>query len=137
MTTHDPTPVTPDPTPTAQPFWDGLAAGRVDLQRCSRCQAWVWYPRSRCPACLSADLTWTTIDGGGEIYTFTIARQPTNPAFAETENLILAVITLDVGPRMTTTIEGIDPGDVEVGMRVVPCIVPTPDGPPLLRYQPA
>lgn len=132
-----PTPVIPDPTPTSQPFWDALAEGRVDIQRCDDCGTWVWYPRSRCSGCLSPNLTWTTVSGEGVVYTFTVARQPTNPNFAGSDNLILAVVTLAEGPRITTTLEGVAPDEAEVGMTVVPCIVATDGGPPLLRFQPA
>ena len=78
-----PAPITPMPTPTSQPFWDALAEGRVDIQRCGQCESWVYYPRARCPQCLSDQLTWTTISGEGNVYTFTVARQPTTPAFAD------------------------------------------------------
>ena len=93
MTTQpQPAPIVPDPTPTAQPFWDALAAGRVDLQHCADCGHWVYYPRSRCSACMSRNLVWETISGEGTLYTFTIARQPTTPAFSEVHDLVLAVV---------------------------------------------
>ena len=38
----------PVPTPTSRPFWDGLAAEEVRIQRCDDCGGWVFYPRSRC-----------------------------------------------------------------------------------------
>ncbi|MDH3684244.1 MAG: zinc ribbon domain-containing protein, partial [Acidimicrobiia bacterium] len=78
-----PTPITPVPTPTSQPFWDALADGRVLIQRCLQCDTWVYYPRARCSHCLSDSLEWTEVSGEGTVYTFTVARQPTTPAFAE------------------------------------------------------
>ena len=38
--------IVPDPTPTSQPFWDGLAEGRVVLQRCDDCGSWKIIPIS-------------------------------------------------------------------------------------------
>jgi uncharacterized OB-fold protein len=131
-----PAPVVPDPTPTSQPFWDALAEGRVELQHCRSCSGWVYYPRSRCSHCLSEDLAWEEISGEGTLYTFTVARQPTTPAFSETENLLIAVVELDEGPHVTTSLEQVAIEDVVAGMRVKPCFVPT-DGVTLLRYQPA
>lgn len=131
-----PAPITPDPTPTSQPFWDALADERVVLQQCDDCEGWVYYPRSRCSHCLSANLTWKPITGEGTVYTFTVARQPTTPAFSEVDNLILAVVELDEGPKVTSSLELVDEADVRVGMRVKPAFVPTADG-AILRHQPA
>ena len=131
-----PAPIVPDPTPTAQPFWDALAAGRVDLQHCADCGQWVYYPRSRCSQCMSDNLAWETITGDGVLYTFTIARQPTTPAFHEVHNLILAVVQLDEGPKVTTSLENVAEADVRIGMRVKPYFHQAGDL-TLLRYQPA
>ncbi|MFT7598864.1 MAG: putative OB-fold protein [Acidimicrobiales bacterium] len=130
-----PAPITPDPTPTSQPFWDALTEGRVELQQCDDCRGWVYYPRSRCSHCLSANLTWTQISGEGTLYTYTVARQPTTPAFDDTENLLLAVVELDEGPKVTTSLEGLAVADIEVGMRLKPLFVPAGEQ-VLLRYQP-
>ena len=73
----------PTPTPTSAPFWDALKDGVVKLQKCNDCGAWVFYPRSRCSNCLADALTWHAVSGLGTLYTFTIARQPTSPHFAE------------------------------------------------------
>ena len=59
----------PEPTPVSQPFWDALRDERIELQRCDDCGRWVYYPRSRCPSCLSDRLTWTPVDGDGTVYT--------------------------------------------------------------------
>jgi uncharacterized OB-fold protein len=131
-----PAPIDPIPTPTSQPFWDALADGRVELQQCDACHSWVYYPRSRCTTCLSADLVWKEIAGTGTLSTFTVARQPTTSAFAEVENLILAVVTLDQGPKMTSSLENVEIGDVVIGMRLAPLFVRAGEQ-TLLRHQPA
>ncbi len=132
-----PAPITPVPTPTSQPFWDGLAERRVLIQRCSQCDTWVYYPRARCSHCLSDSLEWTEVSGEGTVYTFTVARQPTTPAFAEVTDPVIAVVELDEGVRVTTSLEGVDPDDVVVGMRVGPVFAPADDGVWVLRHQPA
>src|SRR5690349_4739112 len=96
-----PRPVAIDAT---RPFWDGLAADEVRLQRCRACSSWVFYPRPRCSVCLSADLGWQTVSGRGTVYTFTVARQATHPAFAAEVPQLLAIIELDEGVRITSTI---------------------------------
>ena len=110
----------PRRTPTSAPFWDGLDADRVRIQRCDACGAWVHYPRTRCPECLADRLEWHDVSGHGTVLTFTVARQPTARPFADEVPQLLAVVELDEGVRMTTTLVGVDPGAITVGMPVVP-----------------
>jgi uncharacterized protein len=134
----------PRATPTSMPFWSGLDEDRVRLQRCDACGTWVHYPRSRCPHCLSNRLAWHDVSGHGTVLTFTVARQPTARPFADEVPQILAVVELDEGVRMTTTLVDVDPdvdpdvdhGALRVGMPVVPVFDHGPDGVTLLRFRP-
>jgi hypothetical protein len=131
----------PHRTPTSAPFWDGLDAERVRIQRCDACGAWVHYPRSRCPECLADRLVWHDVSGHGTVLTFTVARQPTARPFADEVPQLLAVVELDEGVRMTTTLVDVDPGSITVGMPVVPVFDHLPgDGSSgavtLLRFRP-
>lgn len=127
----------PVPTPTSAPFWEGLREGKVRLQRCGACQSWVFYPRNRCPRCLSDALAWHTVSGNGTLVTFTVARQPTAPHFADEVPQKLAVVELEEGVRLTTTLVGVEERDIRVGMRVKPSFDPVSDEITLLRYRPA
>lgn len=122
-------------TAISAPFWDGLKDGRVMLQQCDSCQQWVFYPRRHCSHCWSHQLTWKEVSGGGSLYTYTVARVPTLPEFAGAELQILAVVELDEGVRMNTTLVGLDPEQIKVGMRVKPVRARVnSDGSMLLRY---
>jgi uncharacterized OB-fold protein len=127
----------PLPTPTSQPFWDGLAHGVVRVQQCDACGAWVHYPRHRCPVCLSDRLTWRVVAPHGTVYTFTVARRPTASVFADEVPQVIAVVELDVGAHMTTTLVDVDPADVRVGMPVAGVFDAGSDGVTLLRFRPA
>ena len=94
----------PQPTPTSQPFWDGLAEERVILQRCNDCSHWVFYPRTHCSACLSPNLTWTQVSGKGRIYTYTIAHRPTAPQFEGDSPQFIAVVELAEGVRLNLSL---------------------------------
>jgi uncharacterized OB-fold protein len=124
-------------TPTSAPFWNGLKDGVVRLQRCGTCQSWVFYPRNRCPGCLSDALQWRDVSGKGTLYTYTIARQPTSPHFANEVPQLLAVVELDEGVRVTTTLVNIAPDAIKIGMRVKPYFDHVSDDVTLLRYQAA
>ena len=126
----------PQRTPTSAPFWDGLDADRVRIQRCDACGTWVHYPRSRCPHCLSDRLAWHDVAGHGTVLTFTVARQATARPFADEVPQLLAVVELDEGVRMTTTLVDVDPEAVAVGLPVVAAFDHRPDGATLLRFRP-
>lgn len=123
----------PQATDTSRPFWQALREHRVMIQRCSDCATWVFYPRSNCPHCLSDQLNWIEISGQGEIYSFTIARVPTLPEFADEAPQILAVVQLPEGPRINTTLVGMSPEMAKIGMKVKPVFDDAVDM-TLLRY---
>ena len=123
------------PTPRTQPFWDALKAHRIDIQQCDDCQRWVFFPRLHCPHCFSRSLSWKTVSGAGELHTFTLARLPTLPELADELPQKLAVVQLDEGPHLNTTLVGVEEGDIKVGMRVKPVFDDiVPGEVTLLRY---
>jgi len=127
----------PLPTPVTRPFWQGLAEGRVLVQQCGDCDGWVFYPRSHCSHCLSDRLEWREVSGAGTLYTFTITRQPTSPHFADEVPQRLAVVELDEGIRMTSTLVNMRDEDIRIGMRLVPFFDRVSADVTLLRFQPA
>ena len=126
----------PVPTATSQVFWESLSEGKIRIQYSPSTGAWVYYPRVLAPGSLADDLEWREISGAGSLYTFTIARRPTAPAWADSLPQILAVVELDEGPRLTTEIVNAQPEDLRIGQRVRPVFSPTADpAVTLLRYE--
>jgi uncharacterized OB-fold protein len=127
----------PTATPTSAPFWAGLREGVVRIQHCGPCERFVFYPRSHCPGCLSPDLDWRAVSGLGRLHTFTITSTPTAPMFAEEVPQQLAIVELDEGVRLATTLVGVEPGEIEIGMRLEAVFDPTEGGEGvLLRFRP-
>ncbi len=127
----------PVATHTSQPFWEALTRHEVQIQQCSDCGAWVYYPRAFCPKCLSPELEWKQISGKGTLYSFTIARRPTAPFWADEVPQRIVVVELDEGPRLTSTLCNVDLGDIRVGMRLQPVFDDISDKDvTLLRYEP-
>lgn len=124
----------PQPTPISAPFWEGLKAHQVRLQQCDDCAHWIFFPRAHCPRCASAKLSWRDVAGTGTLYTYTVARVPTLPEFADEMPQILAVVQFDEGPNVNTTLVGIDEAQLRVGMRVRPVFDDRPGAVTLLRY---
>jgi len=136
MNTHLDKPL-PVPTPVTRPFWDGLAERRIRIQRCLDCERWVFYPRSHCSHCLSERLEWREVSGAATLYTYTVTRQPTAPFFADEVPQRLAVVQLDEGVRMTSTLVGVDDADIRIGMRLKPVFDPVSADVTMLRFAPA
>ena len=126
----------PQITETTKPFWDALKEERVRLQFCIECDRWVFYPRSNCPTCLTTDMQWREIDGLGTLYSFTVARTPPSPHFSEDVPFYIAMVDLDVGVRLTSSITQADSNEVRVGMRLQPFFDHINDEVSLLRFRP-
>jgi len=124
----------PQPTPVTQPFWDGLAEHEIRIQQCDDCGAWVFYPRSHCHRCLSDRLTWRVVSGAATLYSFTIARQPTAPFFADEVPQRLAVVELAEGVRLTSTLVDMADADICIGMALRPVFDPVSADITMLRF---
>jgi uncharacterized OB-fold protein/acyl dehydratase len=126
----------PRPTPLSQPFWDGLKAHELRIQRCEDGGHAVFFPRSHCPRCGSRRLRWETASGQGTLYTYTVARVPTLPEFTDEMPQLLAVVALDEGPHVNTTLVGTEPSGLRVGQRVRAVFDERPGAVTLLRFTP-
>ncbi|MBU9767287.1 acyl dehydratase [Mycobacterium sp. TNTM28] len=129
----------PVKTPTSAPFWEALAQHRIVIQYSPSAQAYVFYPRVLAPRTLADDLQWREISGLGTLYSYTVARRPVGPHFADAVPQILAIVEWDEGPRFSTEMVDVAPEDLSVGMRVKPVFCDYPDafagaGVTMLRY---
>jgi uncharacterized OB-fold protein len=108
----------PEPSGVTVPFWDAAAKHKLLIQQCRACGSHQFYPRYNCTKCGSVELDWVEASGRGQIYSYTIARRPTHPAFANEVPFVIAIVDLEEGARMTTNIVGCDPEEVSIGMSV-------------------
>ena len=132
MSTNKPMPM---PTAISAPFWNGLKEGRLTIPQCKSCGHWIFFPRRHCDKCWSQDLEWKEVRGAGTLYTYTLTRVPTLPDFADEMPQKLAVVELDEGVRINTTLVGLDEGEIKVGMRVKAVFdTVNSDGTALLRF---
>jgi len=110
--------IVPGPDPLTQPYWDGVAQGELRLQHCAAC-AHVWHPPlPMCPKCHSQDVAWRPVSGGGTLYSYTIAHHVVHPAMAGRVPYLIALVTLDEGPRVVSGLPGCAFDAVRVGMRL-------------------
>jgi len=128
----------PVPTPDSRPFWNGLAEQKILLKHCRDCDCVFHYPRVTCPNCLSSDLDWKQASGQGTLYTYTISRRPTHPLFADEVPQFMAVVELEEGPRITSTLLNVPENNIQIGMALTPVFEHNEkEKITLLRFQPA
>ena len=119
---------TPDTNPETKPFWDGCAAGKFLLRRCTSCKKAHWYPRSLCPFCFG-DCEWVEASGKGKIYTFSVMTRAETP-------YAIGYVTLEEGPSMMTNFVDCDFATLKIGQDVKLKFVPSEGGPPIPMFAP-
>jgi uncharacterized OB-fold protein len=101
-----------------QGFWDGVKERKLVFQRCRDCGLFVHRPRPMCPRCLSTSKEWVPSEGKGKVYCW-VNFVYANVAYPGIKvPYPVAVIEMIEGVRMISNLQGIEPGDVYIGMPV-------------------
>jgi uncharacterized OB-fold protein len=125
----------PKPSPTSRPYWEAARRHELQLQHCGACGGYIYYPRPRCPNCMSDNLTWERVTGRGKLYSYTIVRRASTRSFADGP-YVLAIVELDEGPHMTTNL--ITPLEqLKIGMPVTVYFDDVTSEHTLVKFKPA
>lgn len=108
----------PEPDGRSQPFFDGANDGVLRLQRCLRCDTWMWPVRARCIACASPALEWCAASGTGIVHSYSWVHHTSDPAFAAEAPFNVALVDLNEGVRIFTTVIDIDPDSLRIDLPV-------------------
>jgi uncharacterized OB-fold protein len=73
----------PIPDRDSLPFWEGVRAGELRVQRCRGCGAYRWPARAICNRCHSFDADWVVLSGRGVVRSWVTTHQPFAPAFKD------------------------------------------------------
>jgi uncharacterized protein len=116
--------------PSTAPFWRAAREHRLVIQHCTSCGAHQFYPRPFCLSCFGLDLEWVEASGRATVYSATTVRIP---VIAELPPpYVVAIVTLDEGPRLTTNLIGDEPA---IGERVSVAWRERADLPPLPVFE--
>lgn len=107
-------------------WWEMAAEGKLGIQRCLGCQSLRHPPRPMCGDCHS--LEWDTVEssGRGTICSYTILTHPKFPGYDYP--LIIILVDLEEGTRVTSQLVGSSPDEVDFGQSVEVLIQEDPDG---------
>jgi uncharacterized OB-fold protein len=97
-------------------YWDAAADGRLLIARCGSCGRVHHYPRVICPHCWSEDVVATEASGRATLYTYSTVYVNDLPPFRDRLPYVAAVVELEEGPRLMTTIVGCEPERLRIGM---------------------
>jgi uncharacterized OB-fold protein len=125
----------PKPSPTSRPYWEAARRHELQLQHCAGCGSYIYYPRPRCPNCMSDSLKWERVSGRGKLYSYTIVRRASTRSFADAP-YVLAIVELDEGPRMTTNMIA-PPEQLKIGMPVAVFFDDVTPEQTLVKFKPA
>jgi len=110
------TPPYPDPDRDTAPFWEAQNERELKFQRCAQCRT-VRYPIGPlCPLCRSFETEWITSSGRGTIYSYTIVRHQTHPAFPVPYTVLL--VEMEEGPRVIAQLRAPEDAAIAIGMPV-------------------
>ena len=103
--------------PDTGPFWQATKAHELRYQVCDDCNTVVFYPRRHCTGCVGGALSWRTSKGEGAIYSYSVVQLSRHPFFGQKIPYAVALIDLDEGFRMLSSVVGVDGsgGGVERG----------------------
>ena len=108
----------PRPTPESAPFWQGCQDHKLLLQYCTVCGTHQFYPRVICANCMSEQLEWREASGRGTVETYTVVTRAVSEAYAADVPYVIALITLEEGPRMMSNVISCDVKSVKCGVAV-------------------
>ena len=118
----------------AQPYWDGLQAGRLLIQCCAACGRWRHYPRPLCPACQSPNHDWLPVSATGTVQSWTVLHQSALPELAGLLPLTLLTVALPEGVRLLGRLRAGAHTEVRAGAAVQVSVVVDAAGMPQLQF---
>lgn len=119
-----------------RPYWDGLVAGELRLQRCGSCQMWIWGPQPVCGDCFSFDIGWEAVEPRGTVYSWARSRYPFIEEMADRIPYVTVLVELPgAGGRRVLGIIDDDEGRDPVIGEPVAGVFEQAEPWPLLRWE--
>ena len=99
-------------------FWDNAREGRLSVQRCDDCSD-VHFPGSPvCPKCLSEAQSWMPVSGRGTVLSWVRFHRAYWEGFRADLPYLVALVGLEEGPMLMTSIVNAVPEELKVGQHV-------------------
>jgi len=98
-------------------FWfQGARDHELLIQRCTSCGTLRHPPLPACGTCRSFEWDTVTASGRGVLYSFVVVHYPQVPSFEYP--LPIGLVELEEGTRVVANLEGVEPGELRIGMEL-------------------
>lgn len=124
--------IPPVPNLDDQFFWDGVAAGRLLVQRCGSCGVLRHPPQPMCAVCGSLERDTQEASGRGTVFAWLISA----PGPSGGDERFVALVELEEGIRLVSNLVGVERQSVTIGMPVRVEFVEVDDGVVLPQFRP-
>ena len=127
-------PMLPRVTRASEGFWAHASRGVLALPTCGACGQ-RWFPPSpACPACLSEEVACQPVSGRGRLWSWVVMHKAYFEAFAPP--YLVAMVVLDEGPLITTSLVGVRIEDLACDLPVRAVFEPASGGRFIVRFAP-
>jgi uncharacterized OB-fold protein len=116
-------------------WWQQAEEGVLAIQRCSNCQTLRHPPRPVCAECRSFEWDSIAASGRGTVASYTVLHHPQFPGYDYP--LIIVLVDLEEGTRLTAQLQHCEPDAVTFGMAVESYIHRDEDGFAIPMFKPA
>jgi uncharacterized OB-fold protein len=127
----------PTPDEETQPWFDACKEHKLLLQYFPSADYYQFPYSDRCQADWSTEWEWRESKGDGEVYTWGLMHQVYHPAWGEEVPYVVAIVELDEGPRVNTTLVNVPHDQIKCGMRVKVTFDDVTDEISLPKFEPA
>jgi uncharacterized protein len=114
-------------TDRTEAYWTGGARGELLIARCQSCGWWLHPPLPVCPRCRSREVRPEPVSGRGTVWSTTVSRMAWSPALTPPYAVSEIELVEQAGLRVLSTVVGIDPVDVRIGLDVSVAFEPAGD----------
>lgn len=126
----------PRVTDVNRPFFAAAARGQLVLPRCELCDEVFFYPRQACPTCHGREMGWVDASGRGVVRVAVPVHRPPWNDLPRPAPYVIALVELEEGPMMLSTIEGAEPDATRAGLSVQAVFEHVRDDLGLVRFAP-
>lgn len=126
----------PQPDLDSKPFWDGLAAGKLRIQRCRVCGRLRFPARAICNRCASFDAEWIDCPEAATVQSWIRTHQVFAPAYRDRVPYVVVQVALDLQPDIRLIGGWQAARDPVVGEAVAPRYVRRESGTTVLDWAP-
>ncbi|MGW4824299.1 Zn-ribbon domain-containing OB-fold protein [Streptomyces sp. NPDC004227] len=99
-------------------FWAEASEGRLVFQRCADCAFLRWPAAGVCPECLGRSFAWEEVEPVGTVWSYAVYHRAYAVHLKGRVPYDVALVELDSGVRLLSTLDGFPPGADPIGARV-------------------